>query len=153
MTASMLVRYALEEHPSGPLPWKQIKYAVCQMAYGGRIGSAWDQQLLSNLFDRCMSQEAMEEGFCICPGAGWRLAFCVCVCRSSHPCVRACVRVDCRAAVHDTGKGLHHVRVPAALCELSLQRPAGSVWAWSSLDKAGQWRAGCPLLAKPLRSK
>ena len=56
------------EHPSGALPWRELRTYCCDVVYGGRVSDAWDLRTMEELFVRFCSADVLVEGHVFCPG-------------------------------------------------------------------------------------
>ena len=65
-TAARLIRFVMEEHPTGPLPLKQIKTLVGDIVYGGRISDESDRRILDSLLSICFHNNCAEPDYDLC---------------------------------------------------------------------------------------
>ena len=60
--AATMLRSVLAEHPSGALPWRQVRALCVDVVYGGRVTDDWDRRTLDALFGAFCCPAALAAG-------------------------------------------------------------------------------------------
>lgn len=60
------MRQILAEHPSGALPWRQLRTLCVDAIYGGRVTDEWDRRTLEEMFARFCCSAALSDNYTFC---------------------------------------------------------------------------------------